>query len=268
MSIFRKMEHRDGWGAGICCSIRTSFTAWNEHFCDEDVVAKVAGSRPNQEIFLCQTHLDQMRDEMQNAHEEQAETDDEVNDDIREDKMENIPRDPLNTTNEVRKTLLVIGGEDICISTVQLFNFRTNREHLPVYETMVFGGEHDQQWVEQCYDYTEAEAMHMRMVDKVVQDAYAKGEEVITTITGYEADEPDEICAVMNWNYRFVRGTVAEDPEWITLKEVYYDDGKPRGYSDPCVGSEDINGIIKFAQRIHEASMRPILDANKIGGAK
>ena len=50
--------------------------------------------------------------------------------------------------NIVRKTILDINGEEVCVSTVRLNSFYTHRKQLPTYETMVFGGEHDQDWFE------------------------------------------------------------------------------------------------------------------------
>ena len=49
----------------------------------------------------------------------------------------------------------------------------------------------------------------------------------------------------MNWNYRVVNTKTQNNGEdWYCLQEVFYDDkGVPCGYSDPCTGSETVDGV-------------------------
>lgn len=45
----------------------------------------------------------------------------------------------------------------------------------------------------------------------------------------------------MNWNYRIVNTKSQNSGEdWYCLQEVYYEDGKPIGYCDPCTGGDDM----------------------------
>ena len=46
------------------------------------------------------------------------------------------------------------------------------------------------------------------------------------------------------WNYRMVNAKSENGGEdWYCLKEVVYNDGKPIGYNDPCIGSEDMDSM-------------------------
>ena len=70
------------------------------------------------------------------------------------------------------------------------------------------------------------------------------------------------------WNYRFINMPSENDGEdWICLKEVYYDnDGKPVSYSDPCLGSESVDGVLWLIDEWAEAATMPVLhedDFNK-----
>jgi len=46
------------------------------------------------------------------------------------------------------------------------------------------------------------------------------------------------------WNYRIVNAKSENGGEdWYCLKEVVYQDGKPWGYNDPCIGSDDMDSM-------------------------
>ena len=46
------------------------------------------------------------------------------------------------------------------------------------------------------------------------------------------------------WNYRIVNAKSENGGEdWYCLKEVIYQEGKPSGYSEPCIGSEDMDSM-------------------------
>jgi hypothetical protein len=64
------------------------------------------------------------------------------------------------------------------------------------------------------------------------------------------------------WNYRIVNDKSGNDGEdWYCLKEVCYDDlGKPTGYSDPCLGSEDMASFMLVWEWITEAVKLPPLE--------
>lgn len=52
---------------------------------------------------------------------------------------------------------------------------------------------------------------------------------------------PNTVCT---WNYRIVNAKSENGGEdWYCLKEVVYHDGKPTGYSDPSIGSEDMDSM-------------------------
>ena len=70
------------------------------------------------------------------------------------------------------------------------------------------------------------------------------------------------------WNYRLVNTPSENDGEdWLCLKEVYYDDnGKPVSYSDICMGSETVDGVLWLIEEWEEAATMPVLhedDFNK-----
>ena len=64
------------------------------------------------------------------------------------------------------------------------------------------------------------------------------------------------------WNYRIVNDKSGNNGEdWYCIKEVCYDDlGKPTGYGDPCVGSEDMDGMRRVWGMISEALELPPLE--------
>jgi len=63
------------------------------------------------------------------------------------------------------------------------------------------------------------------------------------------------------WNYRFVNTPAENDGrDWITLKEVHYDDaGKPTGFGDPCVGADNIDDVLWLTDCWAEAAKKPVL---------
>lgn len=65
------------------------------------------------------------------------------------------------------------------------------------------------------------------------------------------------------WNFRFIRNDAENggDP-WFELKEVFYVDGVPRGYTDPCLGGESIEEIQTLTDRWVEAAARPVIDVS------
>lgn len=73
-------------------------------------------------------------------------------------------------------------------------------------------------------------------------------------------DDDDDFHFV--WNYRIVNDKSGNNGEdWYCIKEVCYDDlGKPTGYGDPCVGSEDMDGMRRVWGMISEALELPPLE--------
>lgn len=49
------------------------------------------------------------------------------------------------------------------------------------------------------------------------------------------------------------------DEPWIAVQEVYYEDGKPRAYADPCCGSETLEGAKQVCAWFAEAASKPVL---------
>lgn len=65
------------------------------------------------------------------------------------------------------------------------------------------------------------------------------------------------------WNFRFVNTPSENDGEdWIGLKEVHYTDGKPAFYTEPCLGSENAEGIVWLTEKWAEAASQPVLHEN------
>lgn len=68
------------------------------------------------------------------------------------------------------------------------------------------------------------------------------------------------------WNYRFVRDDAAGEgtEPWISLKEVYYDEhGNARGYCEPCLGSDSIEGCQWLTARWADAAQKPVIDVSE-----
>jgi hypothetical protein len=63
------------------------------------------------------------------------------------------------------------------------------------------------------------------------------------------------------WNYRIVDLSHENGGEpWLALCEVAYDEtGKPLGYSEPCTGSETIEGMREQVARYLAACELPVL---------
>ena len=66
---------------------------------------------------------------------------------------------------------------------------------------------------------------------------------------------------MFTWNYRIVndkRGNDGED--WYVLQEVVYNKkGEPTGYSNACVGSEDMDGMRRVWEMMSAAMSKPPL---------
>jgi hypothetical protein len=62
------------------------------------------------------------------------------------------------------------------------------------------------------------------------------------------------------WNYRIVN-TKSENggEDWYCLQEVFYTDGKPAGYSDPCTGSESMESLREVWEMMGKAMTLPPL---------
>ena len=63
------------------------------------------------------------------------------------------------------------------------------------------------------------------------------------------------------WNFRLVDVTDENGGEpYLRLSEVYYNDaGKPVGYSDPCLGSENLEGMLDLLRMHSLALSSPVL---------
>ena len=62
------------------------------------------------------------------------------------------------------------------------------------------------------------------------------------------------------WNYRIVNAKSENGGEdWYCLKEVIYQEGKPSGYSEPCVGSEDMDSMREVWRMMGLAMEKPPL---------
>ena len=62
------------------------------------------------------------------------------------------------------------------------------------------------------------------------------------------------------WNYRIVNAKSENGGEdWYCLKEVIYQEGKPSWYSEPCVGSEDMDSMREVWRMMGLAMEKPPL---------
>ena len=62
------------------------------------------------------------------------------------------------------------------------------------------------------------------------------------------------------WNYRIVNAKSENGGEdWYCLKEVTYNNGKPTGYGEPCIGSEDMESLRDVWFMMEEAMQLPPL---------
>ena len=62
------------------------------------------------------------------------------------------------------------------------------------------------------------------------------------------------------WNYRIVNTKTANGGEdWYCIQEVVYEDGKPTGYGDPCLGSESMESFGDVWHMMQEAMTLPPL---------
>ena len=63
------------------------------------------------------------------------------------------------------------------------------------------------------------------------------------------------------WNHRVVNVKSENGGEdWFTIREVFYEDGKPVGYTDACYGSETIEGLRLTYERMIRALDLPVLN--------
>jgi hypothetical protein len=70
------------------------------------------------------------------------------------------------------------------------------------------------------------------------------------------------------WNYRIVNAKSENGGEdWYCLKEVVYHDGKPSGYSDPSIGSEDMDSMRDVWRLMSLAMEVPPLQESDFEGA-
>jgi hypothetical protein len=62
------------------------------------------------------------------------------------------------------------------------------------------------------------------------------------------------------WNYRIVNTkSLNMGEDWYCLKEVSYVNGKPTGYGNPCVGSEDYESMQNVWRMMENAMKLPPL---------
>lgn len=62
------------------------------------------------------------------------------------------------------------------------------------------------------------------------------------------------------WNYRIVNTKTANGGEdWYCLQEVFYFNGKPDSYGNPCLGSEDMESLGDVWHMMQEAMTLPPL---------
>ena len=69
------------------------------------------------------------------------------------------------------------------------------------------------------------------------------------------------------WNYRIVN-TKSENggEDWYCLQEVFYANGKPSGYSDPCTGSESMDSLREVWEMMGKAMTLPPLQEEDFKG--
>ena len=69
------------------------------------------------------------------------------------------------------------------------------------------------------------------------------------------------------WNHRLVSiPSQNGDEPWIAVQEVYYEDGEPIGYADPCCGSETLEGVKQVCAWFAEAASKPVLHEDDFKG--
>lgn len=75
----------------------------------------------------------------------------------------------------------------------------------------------------------------------------------------------------MHWNHR-VMNCPSENggDDYITFKEVFYEDGVPTSYSDPFIGADTVEGLEELVSRLSKALKQPMLheDMFKQGESK
>ena len=70
------------------------------------------------------------------------------------------------------------------------------------------------------------------------------------------------------WDYRIVNTpSINGGDAWYALHEVHYQDGVPVGYTDPCIGTDEVSSLAVLGARIAAAFTLPVLHEDDIGGA-
>ena len=63
------------------------------------------------------------------------------------------------------------------------------------------------------------------------------------------------------WNHRVVNVKTQNGGEdWFTIREVFYEDGKPIGHTGACYGSETEEGLFTTLSRMLSALQLPVLN--------
>jgi len=71
----------------------------------------------------------------------------------------------------------------------------------------------------------------------------------------------------MNWNHRLMNCPSENGGEdYITFKEVYYDEGKPCSYCNPFMGGDDIGEVRELLVRLGKAVEQPVLHEDEFKG--
>ena len=74
------------------------------------------------------------------------------------------------------------------------------------------------------------------------------------------AKQEESVDFDFTWDYRIVNAKSENNGEdWYCLKEVTYNNGKPTGYGNPCVGSEDADSFKNVWNMMEKAMQLPPL---------
>lgn len=73
----------------------------------------------------------------------------------------------------------------------------------------------------------------------------------------------------MNWDHRLIDISAKNDGEhWLEIKEVFYEDERPTGYTSVLVGGEDAGEVRETLVRMLAALEKPVLTLTKEGELK
>jgi hypothetical protein len=73
----------------------------------------------------------------------------------------------------------------------------------------------------------------------------------------------------MHWNHRLIDMTAQNDGEhWLEIKEVFYEDDKPQGYTSALIGGETASEVRETLIRMLSALDNPVLTLTKEGELK